>query len=1628
MGSLNVQLNAKEIIKIKKVAEYIGQGTFSPPANVTVGEMVQELPMKYTAVQGTAWQGAQKDTNEMLTPLQIWDMPADFSNLTAKAVLTDPSESEETVYYPKAFPMRMLKKSDTDQYEEKQIFDFAWATKLNVTIRRIDDGDNSVFNKYTYELVGVRESDMILLERLMRHVKMNPSDLPVKVKLLYKDEANRNELTCSENQLLFIQKANCSIETNPSDLGLSRTEETLDERPDMDLFIRRLWEGSVTRSGGFFLFHYDIDNKSGIPERLFEVRDEAQVRLLFLWPDYEEAKEELPELRPYINTVVTDRIPEDEEHASIYVKLLTYTIDRPSDGHPALETLASIYFTDASVIAVTNRLLQLTPGVPLQIRNGTYMVRESQPDNSSTIAEHFKIKEEDLLTTNPGLRQGEKLHVSMAVRLPELVVVTTPEQNMEQISKQFGIPVAALGADNRHISGLFAPGGTIRLVTGNRNRIGVTPPGAVEVRAVRPAPVEWSDGDAFMAEHYLASMFQMLQPRLCRNFDFRASNPGLPAGPKVSETEGFVDFHTADPSAEWWYSRSIPYSMHAAATNYNAPSSPVSNPYEGAGKMLQLDLQWLDLFGNRIQSNLDDYSANSGTANRMPTIVGYSDTLLGLSRWPFVSVDYVLEPDAGNRSQVLLCILLKFDASSLRINKGTHEKTVRKRALEALATYRSILNQMMPLASGGELGFQWRTSLLPAGPRYLSEPNKRLMLKMLRRIWEWLSNLACHPDKFNDPDIAYTLNEPIVRREINKSNLFELTVDVLLTRPLDAVSPLFRSSRHVFESSTRILPRRIAEPRDKGKPSLRQFAIMAERALCQENRYFFKLAVGSDRNRVVHARTEQPVWLVRFASKGSNEGLHYDIPKLDKSKLAIYAPKPMINRSEPFEYRQTWCYRYRSDGSDESGFYENPEAGMVQKNRESMEKWAQNYLASVDRMLSPRNCSAMGVIRKLTQQDHTIALQELKKKLAKVVSGLLDYVYRDTPPDIERHGPVRELYRQRLLKELSNAYYIGAAIQFQVEESGGEAGDERPGELCRLYGPIVPNEKEVPAGFSLTNARIPVHRTVDGAKERAFLQFALSGTRVGAGAALQGENTVQPFVDLDVGFLPTHIEHQIEALPSSEVELPEDVYQASSWLHFIVPPAEGERSEWQLYRTLGSFKVPLILRAFPEEPHLVTQSFEDPLKSGKEQGPLTDYLMYDYLFTYRRTKHYTQDRVYFHVKFNELITEKPSFADTEDLCTTLALFNDVYKDLEKDLDDQIGKLTKIPDTFNEETLPLIDKIFHDYLEMANRVADSWITESEAEKFLDDSGYRFFLSETGINDEDRQAEAYLVVRFEEQTPLPKGMKQPMVTINGYRTLLNKVTCSRDPKTDKVLNVYEFAFQDENGTKLLSASDGQTIPERTVRFPNINIVVNQNVCLYSHVTRNEELIEGFPLAEPFVYRTGEKKMAKPIKPYLVRNNRIDMAKVSGSGRPLEDHLSVFFKALFDGCAPDSCQKVQLEFFYSYRISQKSFRPSLPIALFPPLEMELPKLYMVSDNWTVGRYNRDASFVCNLTSRLWRAFSENPPRGDDGSIEFKLTVMTNRTAEDIRLVDLNVVTLGIEHVNPTPPLYDVACKHVN
>ena len=52
-------------------------------------------------------------------------------------------------------------------------------------------------------------------------------------------------------------------------------------------FVRLLWEASITRTGGFYLYYYNAEDSSGLPERIFNDKGEAVLTLIagyvFTW-------------------------------------------------------------------------------------------------------------------------------------------------------------------------------------------------------------------------------------------------------------------------------------------------------------------------------------------------------------------------------------------------------------------------------------------------------------------------------------------------------------------------------------------------------------------------------------------------------------------------------------------------------------------------------------------------------------------------------------------------------------------------------------------------------------------------------------------------------------------------------------------------------------------------------------------------------------------------------------------------------------------------------------------------------------------------------------------------------------------------------------------------------------------------------------------------------------------------------------------------------------------------------------------------------------------------------------------------------------------------------------------------
>jgi len=115
----------------------------------------------------------------------------------------------------------------------------------------------------------------------------------------------------------------------------------------------------------------------------------------------------------------------------------------------------------------------------------------------------------------------------------------------------------------------------------------------------------------------------------------------------------------------------------------------------------------------------------------------------------------------------------------------------------------------------------------------------------------------------------------------------------------------------------------------------------------------------------------------------------------------------------------------------------------------------------------------------------------------------------------------------------------------------------------------------------------------------------------------------------------TNIEHQIEAMPEIEE------YQASSWLTFV------NTQDPLLQIPLGSFEVPLILRALPTPPSMVEQhgspssdSSDDSLRS--DSSGLDVAMDFDYSLIYSRDYHEPQDDVHFTLVFSQTAAAHPA--------------------------------------------------------------------------------------------------------------------------------------------------------------------------------------------------------------------------------------------------------------------------------------------------------------------------------------------------------------------------------------------------
>ena len=545
-----------------------------------------------------------------------------------------------------------------------------WATVVSFTIRRVPPVAGSPATEDTYEILGAGGADAALLERVVAQV--GADDLAFnRLVLAYPAVSTGPDAaglqTDHQPGVTFgISQVNLSTQTRPPQPGAAaqpRTAEDsallLNTRP---AFIRLLWEASITRGGGFFLYYHDGTNGRGLPDRLFNDRGEAQVSLIMLY--------ETDRVHNYMTSVVTG-VSADTTQGVVIAEASPGGAPVSSGSGLSLAQIAERTFSDVADLATANATKKLSPAAPLVISEAIY---QAPPGGAVTanVAAGYGVSTGELDTANPQWTNGlpAMLPGLTAIFLPRLTVMgggpnTT---DLATTARYYRVNLTALAHDNAAQGGLFEAGQDIIVTGGPMVRSATVATGAAVVMASRakPDPVPLYPSAPLYGSLQLQNNFSLLGYQVLANKFYRGSNAGLPAGPAAPPPPAGVaqnpdKVRVPEASTAWEYRQAIPasqYSLAAISPPVTSLPGPQDSPYRGVGTILQTDYQWLDYYGNTLITTLDTAGDWPQPWNRPPQLTGYTDPVTGLGRWPSVSASWRV---AGAPGSALFELALGFD-------------------------------------------------------------------------------------------------------------------------------------------------------------------------------------------------------------------------------------------------------------------------------------------------------------------------------------------------------------------------------------------------------------------------------------------------------------------------------------------------------------------------------------------------------------------------------------------------------------------------------------------------------------------------------------------------------------------------------------------------------------------------------------------------------------------------------------------------------------------------------------------------------------------------------------------------------------------------------------------------------
>ena len=1589
-----------------------------------VQKMFSSQPTNYNFAAMKTWQSAGEVTlpygTKPSTPLslRIWSLP---ENLVS---LPHPYDDSGQPHIRPRFSIQVGSFNEaTGRMVNAPVSYYSWGTQVELTIKKNPEVSTSPTTQYTYELLGSAEADIVLLERLIGAMGGEGDDSWIdNLALLYQpstsggDDGTSGLFSDGQNVTsMFISQANLSTDTHPPSGSPMDEADTLATTPGCYNtpydFLKLLWECSITRSGGFYLYYYNSDSQQGLPSEAFNDKGEATLTLLITYSSTFDNG-----LDRFMNCAVTGESIETSK-AHVFAQANPNATTATSGAKDKLEAIAELYYMNPIQVAEDNAGVSLRSGVKVKVKNGLYLVRSAAPGQTlSDIATYFGTTSNDIQKANTQIPDSDwanweksspdPIPLYTALYLPTITVdagTTAGGTTLESIAAYYGAQIGELAVDNQSVPGLLD--GTLQISGGPNSRSATVPPGAVGVEAVRTAPAAvpaqpTGPTDDNWATIYLRNMFTMLGYQVMGNFQFSESPTGLPMGAidppsDDDETEKIRVAKLSSAGDPWNYQKAVPFSNFSIEKSLILPGFGPS-PYDGVGDLLQIDFDWVDIFGNRAITSLSQ-ADRTKLLNRSPVLIGFTDAIVGFDRWASISSSYQIEDVKGTPS---FEITLQFDTSRYDPTKqkaGVWEAN----ATQDLRIY-EILEQQF-----AQLIFKFDSSLFIDGPFDLSSEKQSLKnwlfaagTSTTNSIYSYLYARSQGTTTTPDPVITFTFSKDIDQNDMNTAQIYKLTTELTASRLQHLVSADFKDSPDIYHVVSKVPPLMTQTTTQADGTTttdttyrLREFASNFESTLSVQNKYKLKVATGIDRKSADPSPTESPLWVVRLGINAgtslSTEGINYEIT--NPTAPRIFAPRPISNKLE--SYSQIPIYDYQTGKPID---YTTP-SQKIDFTGIDMDVWMSEFLSSIDSFLAPELISPAGILSHLESETYLQDILGSKKSLAGLIKELVIPVFENEPINATELEDAQESFEQQVLVALANTYSVEALIQYdaQVNADIPNTNNYQP---AKLYG--VPSS--TPPGVTIGSAKLTLDNTTQSAPH--YLTFPVSANP-----------QFNDKVAVDFQFAGSNIEHQISELHGIVG------YDASAWLSFII-------EEDLLNSTQLTGEVPLILRAFPTPPSMISQlqlqSNTQAVLNGNgsllDGNNINDLMEWDYGFDYGLDYHYAQDQINFEVIFNVQDSAQAELTDAQQsFFGALAQFITVFPNVHRDFDQYVQK---IKGSGNDSTDVTNAKFaIEAFIGMVQNVVTSWTALPDSQSLRafgsQDQPYQFYVREDSITFNNKPA---LLVEITNESALPSGIGTPYVSIDGY---------TPEPHPPKSGDTYDYGYIYKNGSGYLTPEAGRPIADRQVVLPDMNILARQDAITSANIIRNQDIISGKTTAEPFVYTTSEVEFVNPFHPVQDVDTAVNIAEIGAQTpqkRTLAEHLSILFETLFAN-DPQATQTLQLECRYFYDINENlpedNFpnstipRPliSLPVLLVPPTEFNVQTDWKVPQNGCSSGYSASASFVCNLSNAINSWTKQNSPATNNGTLWIDLTILSDLTEFSMPLLRFRNLVLQVDDINP-------------